>query len=613
MWLRPFRDLVYTMPPYVSTDDDVDRLLGGIGRGGEGRMIPARWSAWLAEQAAAREERGACARRLRAARRGRPDARPGLQRLPRPLPRPGRVDAAADAALAWGGGAGRRGWSPAPSPCTASSRPRSPTTGQPARWCSRPGTPPTSPWSPRWASAGRTVLSDAHIHASLLDAARLSRARADRRPAQRRRRRTPRRSSAGADGATGALVLAESIYSVLGDAAPLAELAAAVRDARRPARRRRGARHRRRTVAGPGAPAGLAGAPHVVVTATLSKSLGAQGGAVLGTPALREHLVNRARPFIFDTALAPAATAAALAALRVLRARPELSDLVRDRVRTTWPTPSGGRRLHGAVLSIPMPSPQAAVAAQAAACGAGRPGGLLPAAVRARRHLPAAGHGERRHRRRGLGARGRRARHHRQGAPVTRRRVVVVTGTDTGVGKTIATAALAATAAGDVVVVKPVQTGIAEDADRDVRVVERLTGRPVQEFTALDEPLAPDTAARRQGVPIPPVAEHVDRILALSEQHDTVLVEGAGGLLVRLDTDGGTLLDLAAALAQDCPTASGSRSWWSSRRARHPQPHRAHRRRAPGARAGAGRARDRVLAGRARGWPSGATGRTCRG
>ena len=136
---------------------------------------------------------------------------------------------------------------------------------------------------------------------------------------------------------------------------------------------------------------------------------------------------------------------------------------------------------------------------------------------------------------------------------MTRRRVIVVTGTDTGVGKTIATAALAATAAGDVVVVKPVQTGIADDPDRDVSVVERLTGRRVREFTALDDPLAPDTAARRQGVQIPPVAEHVARIRALSDQHDTVLVEGAGGLLVRLDADGGTLLDLASGLAADLP------------------------------------------------------------
>ncbi|KAA1425577.1 dethiobiotin synthase [Nocardioides antri] len=136
---------------------------------------------------------------------------------------------------------------------------------------------------------------------------------------------------------------------------------------------------------------------------------------------------------------------------------------------------------------------------------------------------------------------------------MTRRRVVVVTGTDTGVGKTIATAALAATTAGDVVVVKPVQTGIADEPDRDVGTVQRLTGRPVEEYVALDDPLAPDTAARRQGVAIPPVSEHVERIRSLTDRHDTVLVEGAGGLLVRLDTDGGTLLDLAAALARTLP------------------------------------------------------------
>ena len=133
-------------------------------------------------------------------------------------------------------------------------------------------------------------------------------------------------------------------------------------------------------------------------------------------------------------------------------------------------------------------------------------------------------------------------------------RVVVVTGTSTGVGKTVATAALAlrAAAAGSVTVVKPVQTGIV-DGDSDANEVHRLTGCAVQEFTALDEPLAPDTAARRQGVPIPPVAEYADRIRVLAEFHDTVVVEGAGGLLVRLDTEGGTLLDLAAQLAETLP------------------------------------------------------------
>lgn len=129
-------------------------------------------------------------------------------------------------------------------------------------------------------------------------------------------------------------------------------------------------------------------------------------------------------------------------------------------------------------------------------------------------------------------------------------RIIVVTGTSTDVGKTIVTAALAATASGSVVVVKPVQTGIGDGSPGDADVVHALTGCAVQEYTRLDEPLAPDTAARRQGVAIPPVGDYADRIRALAELHDTVVVEGAGGLLVRLDADGGTLLDLAAELAE---------------------------------------------------------------
>lgn len=136
--------------------------------------------------------------------------------------------------------------------------------------------------------------------------------------------------------------------------------------------------------------------------------------------------------------------------------------------------------------------------------------------------------------------------------------VTVVTGTDTGVGKTVAVAALAAraVAAGRrAVVVKPVQTGIggAEPDVSDAETVDRLTGVPVEEFTALDDPLAPDTAARRQGVAIPAVASYAERIVPLRDHHDEVIVEGAGGLLVRLDTDGGTLLDLVDALGDAAP------------------------------------------------------------
>ena len=142
-------------------------------------------------------------------------------------------------------------------------------------------------------------------------------------------------------------------------------------------------------------------------------------------------------------------------------------------------------------------------------------------------------------------------------------RVVVVTGTDTGVGKTVATAALAARAVASgqrVLVVKPVQTGVGgEDPDvPDVEIVRRLAGCDVVQFRSLDEPLAPDTAARRQGVPLPPVREHVARIRAVLPAHDLVVVEGAGGLLVRLDAEGGTLLDLARDLTFALMRADGS-------------------------------------------------------
>ncbi|MFB9314140.1 dethiobiotin synthase [Nocardioides plantarum] len=132
-------------------------------------------------------------------------------------------------------------------------------------------------------------------------------------------------------------------------------------------------------------------------------------------------------------------------------------------------------------------------------------------------------------------------------------RVVVVTGTNTDVGKTIVTAALAATASGRVLVVKPVQTGVAGGDPGDADVVSRLTGVDVETWTVLDEPLAPETAARRAGVTLPSVADHAAHVRAVAADHDVVVVEGAGGLLVRLDSDGGTLLDLAVDLATTHP------------------------------------------------------------
>lgn len=135
-------------------------------------------------------------------------------------------------------------------------------------------------------------------------------------------------------------------------------------------------------------------------------------------------------------------------------------------------------------------------------------------------------------------------------------KVVIVTGTDTGVGKTVVTAALAhayVEAGRRVAVVKPTQTGVQPGAPGDVQTVTRLTGlRDVHEHVRLRDPLAPDTAARRQGVTLPTVADHAALVRGLGDV-DVVLVEGAGGVLVRLDATGATLADLALLLQNDAP------------------------------------------------------------
>lgn len=130
--------------------------------------------------------------------------------------------------------------------------------------------------------------------------------------------------------------------------------------------------------------------------------------------------------------------------------------------------------------------------------------------------------------------------------------IILVTGTDTGVGKTITTAALAAVLHGkgrSVAVYKPCQSGAA-DGDSDAAEIVRLAGAVTAETgVVLQEPLAPVAAAALDGTPLPKVAAHADRVRELAGSHDHVLVEGAGGLLVELDSDGGTLADLGSLLA----------------------------------------------------------------
>jgi 8-amino-7-oxononanoate synthase len=79
------------------------------------------------------------------------------------------------------------------------------------------------------------------------------------------------------------------------------------------------------------AEAGLGGENDVITTVTLSKSLAAQGGAVLGAAQVIEHLIDTARPFIFDTGLNPPAVGAALAAVEIISDGPQLAKLVLQR------------------------------------------------------------------------------------------------------------------------------------------------------------------------------------------------------------------------------------------------------------------------------------------
>ena len=214
------------------------------------------------------------------------------------------------------------------------------------------------------AGPGALVVSDAHNHASIVDGCRL---------AGREKAVVPHRDVDAVQAALvrhggPAVVVTESLFSVDGDLAPLRDLHAVCR--------RYGAlllvddAHAIGVLgphgAGGVAAAGLAGEPDVVVTATLSKALGAAGGVIAGPVPLHRHLVDTGRTFIYDTALPPAVVAGAHAALDVLRAadglRTELADRARyatARLRAAGlsvPAPAGG------VLSVCAPGPDEAVA-----------------------------------------------------------------------------------------------------------------------------------------------------------------------------------------------------------------------------------------------------------
>jgi dethiobiotin synthetase len=130
--------------------------------------------------------------------------------------------------------------------------------------------------------------------------------------------------------------------------------------------------------------------------------------------------------------------------------------------------------------------------------------------------------------------------------------VLIVTGTGTGVGKTVVTAALASLArdrGARVAVVKPAQTGVRPGQPGDLDEVRRLSEvDDLHELARYPDPLSPEAAARRAGTPPLELGTVARRAGQLAADRDLVLVEGAGGLLVRHADDGWTIADLARTL-----------------------------------------------------------------
>ena len=234
-----------------------------------------------------------------------------------------------------------------------------------------------------------TIVSDVGNHASLIDGCRLSGSPVT----VVGHRDVPAVDAALAAAATAhKLVVTDAVFSVDGDLAPLREMHAVARahDALLVVDEAHAL-----GVIGPEGrggveAAGLAGEPDVVRTAVLSKSLGAQGGAVLAAPEVVELLINTARTFIFDTGLAPAAAGGALAALRILAAEPQRAAAVRQNAGRL----AAAVRALGVETIVPdaavvpafLGDPRRAVAAAAACLGRGvRVGCFRPPSVPAGR------------------------------------------------------------------------------------------------------------------------------------------------------------------------------------------------------------------------------------
>jgi len=399
------------------------------------------------------------------------------------------------------------------------------------------------------AGRGDVVFSDELNHASIIDAARLSRAQTrvyrhldlDHLAAQ----------LVLARGARLRLVVTESVFSMDGDLAPLAELHELC------------LRHDAHLIVDEAHAVGLIGAQGAggwnaidedgsiaqsrdsrlaARLVTGGKTLGVSGAFVVGSRALREHLANRARSFVFTTAVSPAISGALCASIDAARA----SERAAERVM-------GSAKRFARALGLPEPAaaivPFVVGASDVALAlsnalfesnldvRAVRPPTVPEGTARLRIAFHAHNTVD------AIDTLIARLRSEPMAAPKRievreRARTVCVVGTDTDIGKTVVSALLARAALkfGPATYWKPVQTGGASDTSE----VSRLAGKHLAVAEPLHEfPLAasPHTAAKASGSRID--FDHVRWGFETlrRECSGTLIIEFAGGLLVPYDNE----------------------------------------------------------------------------
>jgi 8-amino-7-oxononanoate synthase len=210
---------------------------------------------------------------------------------------------------------------------------------------------------------GARIISDAYNHASLIDGCKMAGVPVEVVPHASPAAVASRLDSSSAP----ALVVTESVFSVDGDLAPLAALyeVTSARDALLLVDDAHALGVLGPSGAGGVAAAGLSGAPGVVVTATLSKSLGGAGGVVAGPPSVIRHLIDTGRTFIYDTALPPVVVAGVQAALGVAQSADDRRSLLHTfgslAVRRLGAAGFAVAPPAAGVLSVAAPGPEAAV------------------------------------------------------------------------------------------------------------------------------------------------------------------------------------------------------------------------------------------------------------